>query len=272
MKNKKAFTLIELERSKSVRRNESFTLIELLVVIAIIGLISSIVLVNLKGTRGKARIAKALDLSSTIRHTLGAYAVGIWRFEEIGDIALDSSGYGNHGTIHGATYEDGIFGSALRFDGVDDYVDCGNDASLDITDAITIEMWIKVASQDQSWESFIYKGGDRLETGVSGAKGIWANGLYVTNVWEYNQWFHLAYVSTIAPETKLYINGEQKGNTWTGTRLPLGAGILKIGTCESETFNGTIDEVYIYDQALSSTEIRKHYAEGLEKHKNLTIK
>ncbi len=253
-------------------RNKGFTLIELLVVIAIIGLISSIVLVSLKGTREKARIAKALDFSSTVRHTLGAYAVGIWRFEEIGDTALDSSGYGNHGTIYGATSEDGIFGKALRFDGVDDYVEVSDSASLNITDAITIEAWIKVISQDQNWESFIYKGGDRIETGMSGAKGIWANGLYVQNVWEYGQWFHLAYVSTTVPETKLYINGAQKGNTWAGTNLPLAIGILKIGVCESETFNGTIDEVYIYNQALSSTEIRKHYAEGLEKHENLAIK
>jgi len=43
---KKGFTLIELERSKSVRRNESFTLIELLVVIAVIGLIGSVIFVS----------------------------------------------------------------------------------------------------------------------------------------------------------------------------------------------------------------------------------
>ncbi len=102
-----------------MKNKKAFTLIELLVVIAIVGLISSIVLVNLKGTREKARIAKALDFSHTIQHTLGAYAVGIWRFEEIGDTALDSSGYGNHGTITGATHTNGILGSALSFDGND---------------------------------------------------------------------------------------------------------------------------------------------------------
>jgi len=36
--------------------------------------------------------------------------------------------------------------------------------------------------------------------------------------------------------------------------------------------NGLIDEVRIYNQALSAAEIQKHYAEGLEKHKNLAIK
>ncbi|RLI91232.1 MAG: hypothetical protein DRO95_04750, partial [Candidatus Altiarchaeales archaeon] len=56
--------------------------------------------------------------------------------------AVDISKYGNDGTIYGATWTDGKFGKALSFDGVDDYVDCGNDSSLDITDAITIEAWI----------------------------------------------------------------------------------------------------------------------------------
>ncbi len=41
-----------------------------------------------------------------------------------------------------AQYVDGKFGKALSFDGLDDYVDCGNDSSLDITDAITVESWM----------------------------------------------------------------------------------------------------------------------------------
>ncbi|MDO8436136.1 MAG: type II secretion system protein, partial [bacterium] len=59
------------------KKKKAFTLIELLVVIAIIGLLASIILVSLKGTREKARIAKSLDFSQRINHALGAYAVGI---------------------------------------------------------------------------------------------------------------------------------------------------------------------------------------------------
>lgn len=66
--------------------------------------------------------------------------VGLWHFD--GD-ALDSSGNDNDGDVYGATAGvPGKFGNALSFDGVNDYVDCGNDASLDITTAITIEAWV----------------------------------------------------------------------------------------------------------------------------------
>jgi len=65
---------------------------------------------------------------------------------EIGETsskAVDISRYGNNGTINGAVWtSSGRFGSALQFDGVDDYVDCGNGASLNITTAVTVEAWV----------------------------------------------------------------------------------------------------------------------------------
>ena len=64
------FTLIEHERSKSVRRNESFTLIELLVVVAVIGLLVSIALVAFGPARKKARDAKG---ESEIKQIMNAF-------------------------------------------------------------------------------------------------------------------------------------------------------------------------------------------------------
>jgi hypothetical protein len=58
-------------------------------------------------------------------------------------IAFDSSGNENNGTIFGAKYVEGIFGEALKFDGLDDYVDIPNSDSLQFDDEITIEAWIK---------------------------------------------------------------------------------------------------------------------------------
>jgi hypothetical protein len=69
--------------------------------------------------------------------------VGSWHLDEgSGTIAYDSSGNGNDGAIYGATWTTGKNGSALEFDGVDDYVNCGNDPSLNIADEITVIAWI----------------------------------------------------------------------------------------------------------------------------------
>ena len=138
-----------------MKNKKAFTLIELLVVIVIIGLISSIILVSLKEAGEKARIAGVLEFSHSIQHTLGAYAVGVWSFEEIGDTALDGSGYGNHGVIYGAGHTDGIIGSALSFNGTSDYVDCGTDESLDLQPTLTIEAWVKPDSLSETHQNAI---------------------------------------------------------------------------------------------------------------------
>ncbi|MFQ6061968.1 MAG: hypothetical protein ACE5J9_02170, partial [Methanosarcinales archaeon] len=71
--------------------------------------------------------------------------VALWHFDENkGTIAHDSSPNHNNGIIHGATWTKGKFGYALQFDGKNDYVQVPDSASLDITDTITIEAWVKL--------------------------------------------------------------------------------------------------------------------------------
>ncbi|MHC4168510.1 MAG: hypothetical protein ACYSWQ_16280 [Planctomycetota bacterium] len=67
--------------------------------------------------------------------TASADLVGHWRFDEgSGTTAFDSSGNGNDGTLNGGpNWVVGYLGGALEFDGSDDWVDCGNDPSLDLT-------------------------------------------------------------------------------------------------------------------------------------------
>jgi len=69
--------------------------------------------------------------------------VGYWNFDQgSGTTASDSSGYNNHGTIYGASWTSGKVGGALSFDGLDDYVDCGNSETLDPTQEATVEAWV----------------------------------------------------------------------------------------------------------------------------------
>ena len=77
--------------------------------------------------------------------------------ENSGLTAGDTSGNGNNGTIHDAAWTDGgRFNSALGFDGTSDYVNCGNDYSLQITDEITLDAWVKSSSSAE--QSVIGKG------------------------------------------------------------------------------------------------------------------
>ena len=77
---------------------------------------------------------------------------GVWHLKEeqagTGNLGLyrDSTANNNHGDDYvSATGQDGQINSGQEFDGVSDYVDFGNDASLDITGGITIEAWVKPA-------------------------------------------------------------------------------------------------------------------------------
>jgi hypothetical protein len=89
--------------------------------------------------------------------------VGHWTLDETsGTTAADSSGNGNDGTLNGdPVWATGIVAGALEFDGVDDYVDCGNPAILDPgTGDFTISAWIK-GSVDPGTDTLIFsKGGD----------------------------------------------------------------------------------------------------------------
>ena len=297
-KEEKGFTPVKFAKGNHLT---GFTLIELLVVIAIIGVISSIVLVNLSGTREKAKIARGLSFSQSVNHALGAYAVGIWRFDEgVGAIAYDSSGYGNNGNIIGAIFTKGILGSALVFDGSNDYVDTPYIQS-NVT-AYTIEVWVKTTDAG-NMKVFVQDRGSGAGKSLTLGIGTTGGGhggpgkvgfevdsdsidIGISSVQTINDgnWHHVVGVwsapvgISISPsQFKIYIDGIETSVT-TGSvgsvSSPLtGLGGTKIARHDAWNtwFNGTIDEVRIYNSALTAGQIQKHYAQGLEKHKDLVL-
>ena len=64
----------------------------------------------------------------------------------MGTVAFDGSGMNNHGILYGPTWTpSGKISSGLYFDGINDYVDCGANSSLDISESsISVESWIKI--------------------------------------------------------------------------------------------------------------------------------
>jgi len=186
--------------------------------------------------------------------------------------AVDVSSYKNNGTlINGPAWTSfGRFGSALDFDGSNDYVDCGVGSSLNITNG-SWELWLKfgakpsvaerpmnpLAKQEQYW--IHASNDDSLQAKIT-VGGIRYIATTCANFIETGVWYHVA--GTYDGETlKLYVNGELKdSNTDPSGNLDTTDAILAIGTWSSLTdyFQGTIDEVRIYNRSLSPTEIKMH--------------
>jgi len=192
---------------------------------------------------------------------------------------VDISQYGNNGTIHGATYTDGKFGKALSFDGSDDYVDCGNDSSLDITEAITVETWVKPAqnsdhagiaakehyTNNQGWVLIQLSGTDWYFRIYNGAT---YKAVSESNSVDLNTWQHV--VATYDKQyMRLYKNGVQIGTpTACDWSIATTSEPLCIGYRSSvgQHFSGIIDEVRIYNRALSADEIKMHYLSEFQKY------
>ena len=199
-----------------------------------------------------------------------------WDFGEgAGTVLHDQSGNGNNGTIHGAIWVERGKGYALKFDGKDDYVDCGAGPSLDLTEALSVELWFRPAALPPG-----------IEPGLAG-KGIGPYGLtyYGGACWWYLRpalsdmrahappdiWHHV--VGTFDGSTaRLYVDGKTRAAATCapGTKLNkaknfyIGGGFGwtpladVAGVC---SFKGMIDEVRVYRRALSTEEVRRRYAQ-----------
>lgn len=262
-----------------MKKQASFTLIELLVVIAIIGLLASIVVVNVNSARDKAKKAKALQFSQSLYHGLGDAAVGYWTFDEgSGTTVRDFTGNGNNGTwqgsgTHWSTSEKIIGAAAGQFDG-GDYVSVPVSSSLKITSNITIEAWVYIHSLSGT-PNITNAGGDELQLYITGA-GILRRAGSIGGTWydqgantplATNKWQHVVF-SYDGSNGKFYTNGNPDGSFPATGALASASGNFYIG-CYSPSlrfFDGFIDELRIYSKSLTSAEIQQHYAEGLERH------
>lgn len=271
-------------------KQKAFTLIEVLVVVAIIGLLASIVLVSIKEVRERAKIAAGLNFAAQVHHALGAYAVGIWDFDEgSGTTAIDASGNGNDGTIYGAEWTDDTpsgDGYALEFSGSTDYVDATktgvwNNIFRDDKD-FTISVWVKPASITHS--SIVgQRYGDSMVFGLRDTGKLFLNmddtrgsSPESTDALTTGNWQHVVVTFIDYRNASFYINGSFSGSGIADDAI-ISQALLFIGwqsRVEAGSpgyFDGQIDEVHIYEQALSSAQIRKLYVEGARK-KGLVIK
>jgi len=194
---------------------------------------------------------------------------------EIGSKWFDCSRCRNNGIIVGPTIKQGRHGPALWFDGVNDYVNCGPDASLNPTGAITVETWIKLdaaAMGENLYAPIIRRNNTYLLRADKGTSGVsfnffihdgtsWEPGAYSVSHFAFGVWHHV--VGTYDRQhVKIYVNGELKGLSARTGPISTNENNTVVGFWNNKFFPGLIDEVRVYNRALSKEEIRNLYFAG----------
>lgn len=208
--------------------------------------------------------------------------VGYWRFE---GNALDSSGNGNDGTIIGATPTAGKVGNALDFNGASNYVNTNIDYSKAINENFSISVWIKKSGSttNQSiigkgfgtnpkfeWRLALFSSRPKFDywdaTFTGSSSGTPLSLFYPTTI-PAEEWHHIfvTYNGT-AKNGKMYFDGINVVNssTVTATSFANEANTVEIGRAfffqgTSAYFNGSIDEVMIFNKSLTTQEIQEIY-------------
>ena len=224
------------------------------------------------GASGTTPSTKTQTITVSAASASAGGLVAAYNFEEAsGATVVDVSGKGNHGTVSGATRTTaGKFGRALSFDGVDDWVTINDSASLDLTNGMTLEAWVYPTDTMSGWQTVLNK---EQPDGFGAAYYLAANSdlnqpevaVYTTDWYKLyggpalsaNKWVHL--VGTYDGSTmKLYVNGSQVSSQQQAGGIDVTNGVLRIGgnSYWGEFFKGRIDEIRIYNRALSATEIK----------------
>ena len=198
--------------------------------------------------------------------------VGDWKADEgSGTTLVDSSGLANNGTILGnPTWVAGQHGQAIRFDGTGDYATVADNASLDISGAITMATWVKpekVATQ-YLIKKAIQSGTDgyELSLATTGFPFVRFNATASMTTYRVDSptaypsdgttWMHLAATSD-GTTIRLYVNGAEVATkpapaAITTNNLALGIGGQSDGV---STLQGAMDDVLLYNRALSASEV-----------------
>lgn len=195
--------------------------------------------------------------------------VASYGFDEgSGVIAGDRSGTGNTGSITGATWTpSGRAGGALTFDGSNDMVTVADAASLDLTAGMTIDAWVrpevigdwstvvlKEAAGGLAYGLYASDNGSRAAGYVNvggGDEAAFSPGDISTGTWT-----HLA-LTFDGASLRLYVDGTLVRTTAVSGPIRTTTRALRIGgnAVWGEWFSGTIDEVNVYDRALTPAEI-----------------
>jgi hypothetical protein len=182
------------------------------------------------------------------------------------------SGSGNHGTITGTTKVSGKLGQALKFNGTSNVVNMGNAAGFVIGTEATYSAWVKPAVLQNGgivskWTSAAEDKNLRMRSSGKFTFFLYntfSGGELLSNtVATVNTWYHVVGVYD-GSQAKIYINGVLDNFKDASGNVGDNNGSMYVGWNQGSNwyFNGSIDDVRIYNKALSATEIRQLYKMG----------
>ena len=193
--------------------------------------------------------------------------VGWWKLDETdGNAAADSSGNGYNGSLQGNPVwkpQGGKIGGAIELDGNGDFVKIDNESAFDIVGQITISAWVNIASVPQEWTGIVTKGDTAWRLSTDFANNVFHFGVAQNDYLNgsasvgSNQWHNVVCVYD-GSNMSIYVDGKRdvskprSGPVGTNDfPVCIGENGELIGRC----WNGLIDDVKIYNYALSEKEI-----------------
>ena len=194
--------------------------------------------------------------------------VAAFGFDEgSGSSVSDASGNGNNGTVVNGSWVAGKYGKALQFNGSSTVVTVPDSASLHLSSGMTLEAWVDPSTVNSQWRDVVYKANDSfyLEATLTNSSrpdaGTIAGGSYAdaygTGALAANVWTYLAetYDGTTL---RLYVNGTQVASTAHTGAIASSTSPLQIGgdSLYGQYFAGLIDEVRVYNTALTAAQIQ----------------
>ena len=178
----------------------------------------------------------------------GAAPIAQWKFDEgSGNYAYDSSGNGNTGSLSlggsatSSAWVSGVYGTALSFDGTDDYVSVSNSITMATG---SLSFWAKPNTTTQKLIELSASDYVSLASGIVTVAGFGTEVVYVdgrqTTVFPDTNWHHIAIVSSVA----------------------ITANTVNLGKNGATYYAGLLDDVRIYNYARTANQIKRDYNEG----------
>ena len=278
--------------------NKSFTLIEILVVIVVIGVLSAFILVGMSSITSSANIAKTQAFLNSINNSLLLGRMSQWKLDETGTTTTTIDSWGtNNGALTNFVFTDAnsgwrtgsqcVSGGCLSLDGINDYIDCGagSISSLNMgTGNFSLSIWIK-GDTSVAYTQLITKANNiwKLAVGWEGYELCLSNRRYNLNISDgtngnvdlqnpgnttllNNVWYNILVSYTHGVGWTYYLNGVTDGAvSKTNIENINSTYSLKFNMNGSNYFNGLIDDIRIYNQAISTSEINQNYFVGINK-------